>query len=287
MITSDNMKKKIRIIVICFLLMSITGCINEKTVDHKTKTDQIFLNAVAPAPTSFSIENDEKSKLIEQNNLKTDQTLPHNAVNNKTEAAEWVQNHFTEYYQKYNLSCEAALIRLIAGLWGVDELTEDDILDMMPLHPSNPEAGLVIENIQGSVYHEDGSINWANYGAHPPVVKQTLEMILEKYRIDSFYEIMQQRLDNRQLIDYLKTESSCIGAIIWVAAYIDDEKPPVNEIGQVLGEHVQYVSPVLDSKGRMLVYDVWPWQNQPFHLLRPFNRDMFSYETLLIMTTNN
>jgi hypothetical protein len=54
-------------------------------------------------------------------------------------------------------------------------------------------------------------------------------------------------------------------------------------MGQVLGEHVQYVSPVLSPSGRMLVYDVWPWDNQPFHLFVPFNRDMFDYETLLIM----
>lgn len=207
-------------------------------------------------------------------------------LTDKTEVAEWVQKHFTDYYQQYNLSCEAALIRMICGIWGIDDLDEDDILSLMPSHPSNPELGLVMENIQGDVYRADGSINWTNYGAHPPVVKLTLETILKDRKLDSLYRIDQKKLDNKQLITFLRQEPACLGAIIWVAAYIDNKKPPVNEIGQVLGEHVQFVSPVLDAGGRMLVYDVWPWENQPFHLVVPFNRDMFDYETLLIMRKN-
>jgi hypothetical protein len=207
----------------------------------------------------------------------------HNALIDKTEVANWVQENFTHYYQKYNLSCEAALIRMICGIWGIYDLDEDDILDLIPVHPSNPELGLVMKNIQGDVFLSDGSVNWANYGAHPPVVKETLETILRIRQLDSLYYIEQKKLDNKQLIALLKNEPACLGAIIWVAAYINKKKPPVNEIGQVLGEHVQYVSPVLDTGGRMLVYDVWPWENQPFHLFVPFNRELFDYETLLIM----
>lgn len=205
------------------------------------------------------------------------------ALTDRESVAAWVQNNFTGYFQKYNLSCEAAIIRLVTGIWGIHDLSEDDILDMMPSHPSNPELGLVMENIRGNVYFPDGSINWANYGAHPPVVQKTLEIILRNKGMDTLYRIDKKKLDNKELIAFLNTDTECLGAIIWVAAYINNEKPPVNEVGQVLGEHVQYVSPLLSKQGKMLVYDVWPWENQPFHLLVPFNREMFEYETLLIM----
>ena len=76
-----------------------------------------------------------------------------------------------------------------------------------------------------------------------------------------------------------------MAAVIWVAAYVgEDEKPEKNALGQVYGEHVQVVAPVLDENGKMVVYDVWPWEDQPFHLWNPLNRDLFDYQTLLIMT---
>lgn len=209
-----------------------------------------------------------------------------NPLTDKTEVANWLQENFTHYFQKYNLSCEAAVIRLTCGIWGIDDLDEDDILKLMPKHPSDPDLGLVMKNIDGGVFLSDGSIDWGNYGAHAPVVKKILETILKSRKLDSLYYIQQIHLDNKQLIAFMQREPACLGAIIWVARYINKKKPPVNEIGQVLGEHVEYVSPVLDNKGRMVVYDVWPWENQPFHMLVPYNRDLFDYITLLIMKKN-
>ncbi|MBN2536350.1 MAG: hypothetical protein JXB88_25935 [Spirochaetales bacterium] len=277
------MARKILLSFACLLFTVLflnTSCFKTSALKPVPGTGQEELTVPAPSPqqgietvsSSAAGASDESPALLHPD-----------ALTDKTRVADWVQNNFTRYYQKYNLSCEAALIRLICGIWGISDMSEDDILDLMPRHPANPGLGLVMENIHGDVFLPDGTINWANYGAHSPVVKKTLETILESRHLHTLYYIEQKRLDNKQLAGFLKKEPACLGAVIWVAAYIDKKKPPVNEIGQVLGEHVQYVSPVLDKGGRMLVYDVWPWENQPFHLSVPFNRDLFDYDTLLIM----
>ncbi len=200
----------------------------------------------------------------------------------KEQAAEWVQEHFTEYYQEYNLSCEAALMRLVCNLLGITDLSEDDILSLLPRHPTDPNLGLVMKDINGSIYREDGSIDWSNYGAHAPVVIATLSKILMDKGYDEVYAFENRTLSDSELIRFLKADNNCIGAIIWVAAYVDGEKPEQNAIGQVEGEHVQFVSPLLDSQSRMLVYDVWPWKNQPFHLAHPFNRELFGNSVIII-----
>jgi hypothetical protein len=202
---------------------------------------------------------------------------------NKADVAVWVDTNYTGYYQQYNLSCEPAMVRMICGIWGIQEISEDEIMELMPKHPVNPELGFVMEDVRGDIVDTDGSPYWANYGAHAPVVLETLKTILDKNGLSNVYRVEMVSLIDKELIRFLKDEEDCLGAIIWVAAYINDKKPPVNDIGQVLGEHVQFVSPQLDSKGRMLVYDVWPWENQPFHLLKPFNRDMFDYRTIVVM----
>ncbi|MBN2441009.1 MAG: hypothetical protein JXJ04_06675 [Spirochaetales bacterium] len=273
-------------LLLCLYLL-LTMCSKPTALkEHNIKKD-IFIAMDDPDLSNPGLKVDSNNTFthdrLEEKSPEDLALLFPNALLNKDEVARWVQAHFTDYFQHSNLSCEAAIIRLTIGIWGITDLSEDDILALMPTHPSNPELGLVMENIRGDVYFKDGSINWANYGAHPPVVKQTLETILKKRNLDSLYWIDQQKLDNKSLITLIRDNQYCLGAIIWVAAYIDNEKPPINEIGQVLGEHVQFVSPILSKQGRMLVYDVWPWEKQPFHLSVPFNRDMFDYETLLIM----
>ena len=64
---------------------------------------------------------------------------------------------------------------------------------------------------------------------------------------------------------------------------MEKKKPPVNSNGQVLGEHVQFVSPCLDNNGRMVIYDVWPKKNQPFHKYTPINRDLFHWQVILVI----
>jgi hypothetical protein len=179
------------------------------------------------------------------------------------------------------------MIRLLCGLLGMSDPGEDEILRMMPRHRENPELGLVMEDLSGDIYLSDGSVNWKNYGAHMPVVFNTLESLLERNKLDDRYYLESGNIPDEELIALLAESSDCIGAVIWVAAYVDGRKPTRNERGQVEGEHVQYVSPVLDGSGRMLVYDVWPWKEQPFHLFHPFNRDLFNYAVLLIYGKND
>ncbi len=193
----------------------------------------------------------------------------------------WVDAHHTAYFQKYTLSCEAAATRLSLAPFGVD-LSEDQILAMMPVDAHDPERGLVMQNINGSNRNADGSPNWANYGAHAPVVALVLNQIYQQQGLQNQLSAEVQRLNDEQLIALLQSDVSIVGAIIWVARDIYGKPPPVNNMGQVLGEHVQWVSPLVDSQGYLVIYDVEPWPNQPYHLLHPFNRDLFHYELVLI-----
>lgn len=262
--------------IVCFLIgMAVfSSCVEKRIYEKQFREYTPFPETHGKNSEQFEEENPE---------VKDKPILQKDALFGKKEIADWVYNNFSDYFQNYNLSCEPAMIRMICGLWGITDLTEDDIMNMMPGHPSNPELGFVMENVRGDIYYADGSVNWANYGAHAEVVAATLNKILEAYKLDSFYYIEIDYLDDKELSNFIYKEEKCMGAVIWVAAYIDGEKPEVNEIGQVLGEHVQYVSPILDEHGKMLVYDVWPWENQPFHLHKPFNRDLFDYIVILLM----
>ena len=198
------------------------------------------------------------------------------------EIARWIAYNYKEYFQKYNLSCEVAIVRMVCSALGVGQLSEEDILKFFPVHKNNPELGLVIDDIDGSPIYPDGTINWENYGAHAEVVTKVLTQIFTIYSLADRYTVETASLDDERLKQFLKEDKKCLGAIIWVAAYIDGKQPPVNSFGQVLGEHVQYVSPLLDSKERFMVYDVWPWQNQPFKLYHPLNRNLFKNKVIII-----
>ena len=203
----------------------------------------------------------------------------------KEQVAFWLGESFTRYFQKYNLSCEAAVIRMTVAALGVNDISEDEILELMPRHPIDPNSGLVVEDLSGSIDNPDGSINWSNYGAHAPVVASVIDRILEENELSDQYKTEIRRLPDTGLRDFIRDDPNCLGAIIWVAAFVEENrKPEKNNLGQVYGEHVQLVSPVLDDAGRIVVYDVWPWPDQPFHIRHPFNRAMFDYETILIMS---
>ncbi len=203
----------------------------------------------------------------------------------KEQVASWLRESFTGYFQKYNLSCEAAIIRMTVAALGINDLGEDEIVGLMPRHPVDPNLGFVVEDINGSIDNPDGSINWSNYGAHAPVVASVIDRILEENELSDQYKTEIRRLPDTELRDFIRDDPNCLGAIIWVAAFVEgSRKPEKNDLGQVYGEHVQLVSPVLDDTGRIIVYDVWPWPDQPFHIRHPFNRAMFDYETILIMS---
>jgi len=206
------------------------------------------------------------------------------AIRSEEQVAAWLAANFTDHFQKYALSCEPAVVRLMAAALGAGAMEEEQVLELMPKHPVNPDIGFVVADLNGSIINPDGSVNWANYGAHAPVVASTIDRILYENGLADFYRTEIRRLDNPELRRFLDQEDACLAAIIWVAAYVEeDEKPPKNERGQVYGEHVQVVSPVLDENGKMVVYDVWPWEEQPFHLWNPLNRELFDYQTILIM----
>ncbi|MBN1409363.1 MAG: hypothetical protein JW969_00865 [Spirochaetales bacterium] len=200
----------------------------------------------------------------------------------REKAAQWIDANYQRFFQKYYLSCEAAISRMVLNMIGIRDLDEDAILESLPRHPTNPDLGLVMKDVSGDIYNKDGTINWGNYGAHADVLHNWFSMITKQNKKDKEYRFEKTFLTNAKLVRYLKSNKDCLGAIIWVAAPINEKKPPRNERGQVLGEHVQLVSPLPDKKGRMVVYDVWPWPGQPFHLYNPFNRDMFDYVVLLI-----
>ncbi len=197
----------------------------------------------------------------------------------------WTLQHHTEYAQKYYLSCEAAVIRMTLAPLGI-HLTEDQILSEIPFSPDDPEKGLVITDINGSTYNEDGSINWGNYGAHAPVVANMLGWYLAQYGLDDLISVEIQALDDTELAVTINSDPDLIGAIIWVARGPDGGLPPTNEIGQVLGEHVQWVSPILDEEGNLVIFDVWPWPDQPFHNATTLNRQLFQYRTILVRRVN-
>lgn len=193
----------------------------------------------------------------------------------------WADVHHPKYAQKYYLSCETAAIRMVLAPLGID-LTEDEILADMPYDPVDPEKGMVISDINGSTHNADGTINWGNYGAHPPVVAKMLELYLVEFGLSDLVKVEVQALTDDELIQLIRSDTRLIGAIIWVARGPDDGPPPTNERGQVLGEHTQIVAPVLDEEGKMLIYDVWPWPNQPFHQKTTLNRQLFQYRTVLV-----
>ncbi|MHB1356368.1 MAG: cysteine peptidase family C39 domain-containing protein [Anaerolineae bacterium] len=203
----------------------------------------------------------------------------------KNHLKEWADAHHTEYAQKYYLSCEAAVIRMALAPLGI-HLTEDEILADMPYDPVDPEKGMVITDIDGSTFNEDGTINWSNYGAHPPVLEKVLEHYLYEFGLSDLVQVEIQALNDDELIQLIGHDTRLIGAIIWVARGQDNKPPPTNERGQVLGEHVQWVAPVLDAEGSMLIYDVWPWPNQPFRRLTTLNRQLFQYRTVLLRRVN-
>ncbi|MBN1695945.1 MAG: hypothetical protein JW881_00405 [Spirochaetales bacterium] len=284
------MKKPIchTLVILVALLSVVAGCVGHQHEAAVTAVPPV--RDVRPEATTVSVEVTGREDIAAESapDIAADRETAGSGAGGgplltKEAVAVWVDAHVTEYFQQATLSCEPAMIRLICGIWGIHDLGEEEVTALMPKHPDDPERGFVMEDISGSVYHPDGTPNWANYGAHAPVVLDTLSRILSEKGLEDMYRVEEVALTDSELRAFIAEEEDCLGAVIWVAAFIDGEKPPANDRGQVLGEHVQFVSPQTDSRGRLLVYDVWPWENQPFHLFTPFNRDMFDYRTIVIM----
>ena len=279
----------VKVISFALIFFFFIAC-SQKTADGSEGKE----NSVASTQQSTAVDRSSEEEAVKSfvEETATDR-LQHSggqtaaaitAVITEEQVAAFFEENYTEYFQKYALSCEAAVIRLATAALGVEDQDEDRILELMPTHPVNPDIGFVVADLNGSIDNPDGTINWRNYGAHPPVVASTIDRILYDSGLSLLYRTETSNLYNQELRSFLDDEPACLAAIIWVAAYVEeDQKPPMNLQGQVYGEHVQIVSPILDEDGKMVVYDVWPWGEQPFHLWNPLNRDLFGYQTVLIM----
>jgi hypothetical protein len=272
-----------RLIISVLVLFLSFGCSRKSSDGGDLTMDPIGSHQLGAAADKASEEEAVKSFVEE---TAEDQPLPsaiEESVRSEEQVAAFLEENFRDYFQKYTLSCEPAAIRLVVAALGITDLDEDQILELLPKHPVNPDIGFVVDDLNGATTNPDGTINWSNYGAHAPVVASAIDRILYDYGLSHRYRTEIRSMKNPELRSFLDEEPSCLAAIIWVAAFIEGQRPPKNERGQVYGEHVQIVSPVLDGTGKLVVYDVWPWQNQPFRIWNPLNRDLFDYQTILIM----
>ncbi len=208
--------------------------------------------------------------------------LPHPPITEKKDAADWLTHNHQSYYQQHVLSCEAALIRLFLAMADIEE-DEDTILDRMP-KGFDPETTFVCTNIDQGRRGKDGEILWDNYGAHPPVVKDSLEYWLSLNGKDDLYEIREEILSDGELKDLCLHDESFLGAIIWVIGHPTRWGPKINERGMVLGEHVRYLNPELDDSGDFLIWDPEISTDQPRHYTEFPTRAAFENRVLTIRT---
>ncbi len=180
-----------------------------------------------------------------------------NIPENKEEVSAWLAGNMNKYKQRYTLSCEIALMRMSLALMGIPELSEDDILSIIPTAGKDPEKSFVCDNIRGGRRNTDGSIHWDNYGAHPPVLEKFLSDEINENGLADNYYIAEMKADDDELRDLMVNNSQFVGAIVWLVGHPDrwGYHPPVNERGMVLGEHVRFLDPVLDVSGNFRLWD--------------------------------
>lgn len=167
----------------------------------------------------------------------------------------WLTSRFASYKQEYPLSCEIALTRMALGLFGI-EASEDEILSTIPRTGRDPEKAFVCDDIKGG-RRLNGKILWDNYGTHPPVVVAEIERRLAAGGLDGDYEAVELAADDGELRRLIASEPRFLGAILWLVGHPErwGEKPPVNERGMVLGEHVRFLEPRLSAGGKFRIWD--------------------------------
>ena len=175
----------------------------------------------------------------------------------KAEVPAWLSAHMTEYKQKYTLSCEISLTRLSLAIMGVNGVSEDDILASIPRDGTDPERFFVCDDIRGGRRNANGSIHWNNYGTHPPVIIAELERRLKAAGRADLYAVRELRADDAALRSLIREDPRFLGAIVWLVGHPErwGKKPPVNERGMVLGEHVRFLEPRLTSDGLFRLWD--------------------------------
>ena len=211
-----------------------------------------------------------------------EENLPQPPIQNKNDADLWLTHRHQSYYQQHLLSCEAALVRLILAMEDV-QAGEEEILDQMP-KGLDPENSFVCTNIDQGRRASDGTIRWNNYGAHPPVLQQSLEYWLDREDREDLIDIEQASLSDEELRRLCREDSDFLGCIIWVVGHPDLWGEPVrkNERNMVLGEHVRYVNPLLADNGDFLVWDPEASSDQPRHYSSFPTRTAFHDRVLII-----
>jgi uncharacterized protein YvpB len=188
--------------------------------------------------------------------------------------------------QQLPLSCEAASMRMVlAGVLG-DAPSEADLLACMPRNP-NPYLGFRGDPA-GRNRHDDGSINWDNYGIYAPAVAETLNRCafepagakFEAVAVKgaSYEEVAQAVLDGYPVM-------------VWVAKGSDPETTtvdtPEGEVPLVFGEHVWVVVGSYED-GTFEVNDPYPQKNgeQTLRVRSFYNWELFDQMAVFVIPRN-
>jgi hypothetical protein len=185
----------------------------------------------------------------------TEATVEGSSAMTKAAVPAWLATRFSTYKQKYALSCEIALTRLSLALLGI-EASENEILSTIPRSSRDPEKSFVCDDINGG-RRLNGKILWDNYGTHPPVVVAEIERRLAAAGLSSKYEAVELSANDASLRSLASKDPRFLGAILWLVGHPErwGDKPPVNERGMVLGEHVRFLEPRLSPAGDFRIWD--------------------------------
>jgi uncharacterized protein YvpB len=158
--------------------------------------------------------------------------------------------------QELPLSCEAAGMRMVsAGVLG-DAPSEKDLLACMPRN-LNPYLGFRGDPAARS-RHDDGSINWDNYGVYAPAVAQTLNECVLKPASAKFEAVAAKGASYEEVA---RAVLDGYPVMVWVAKGSDPEtttvETPEGEVSLVFGEHVWVVVGYYED-GTFQVNDPYP-----------------------------
>ena len=200
----------------------------------------------------------------------------------KSQVTTWLFDHESEYFQQHLLSCEAAATRLVLAIMGIRDLDEDTILYSFPWG-KNPETSFVCDNVDEGRRNKDGSIHWNNYGTHPPVIVKALDTYMKMYGLASLYEVKEMSLSDAELKKLAAGNDKFLGAIVWLVGHPERwGTHPAVKNGIVLGEHVRFVDPELDTTGKFMIWDIEKHPAQPYRSDTIPTRDMFNYRTVVL-----
>lgn len=197
----------------------------------------------------------------------------------KASVPQWLEANFAEYKQQHTLSCELALTSCALSITGI-RASESEILATVPRSPADPEKAFVCDDIDGG-RRLNGKILWDNYGTHPPVVVAEIEKRLAAANLAGRYEARELKADDSELRRLVQSDPNFLGAIVWLVGHPErwGQKPPVNERGMVLGEHVRFLEPRLSATG---AFRIWDPENGRLLLSQEAGaaRELFSYRVV-------